>query len=201
MKGTWTIGAQLSTSHSSHGALDFDSALEAVERVRRVIDLGLLIVGSRDAPEIFRSVCVPRRPSDEVFLRYKVLSDINEMENSDLVVNWRGERSRGWGGWAKSGAEVNETFRFVCPNNPEPRRKAIRRLGELLRRYAFAGVFLDKSAFPRPPTALTNCSRAFATTAVARRKPSTSVSGKFVFPLCRSPRSRTDAASNRRLKS
>ena len=154
MKGKWTIGAQLSTSHSSPDALGLDRVLEAVERVHRVIDLDLLIVGSREAPEIFRGMCAPRRPVGEVFLWYNVLSDIDEMEDSDLVVNWKGERSRGWGGWAERGAEVNETFRFVCPNNPAPRRRTIRRLGELLGRYSFAGVFLDKIRFPSPANGL-----------------------------------------------
>jgi hypothetical protein len=65
-------------------------------------------------------------------------------------VNWQGERSRGWGGWAESGAETKETFRFVCPNNPAPRQKSLRRLRELLSRYPFAGVFLDKIRFPSP---------------------------------------------------
>jgi hypothetical protein len=154
MKRKWTIGAQLSTSHSSPDALSFDRALEAVERVRRVIDLDLLIVGAREAPKIFRGMCGPHRPVGEVFLWYNVLSDIDEMEDSDLVVNWRGERSRGWGGWAEQGAEVNETFRFVCPNNPAPRGKTIRRLGDLLSRYSFAGVFLDKIRFPSPANGL-----------------------------------------------
>jgi hypothetical protein len=154
MRGKWTIGAQLSTSHSLPDALGLDRALEAVERVSRVIELDLLVVGSREAPEIFRGMCAPRRPVGEVFLWYNVLSDIDEMEDSDLVVNWRGERSHGWGGWAERGAEVNETFRFVCPNNPAPRRKTIRRLAELLGRYSFTGVFLDKIRFPSPANGL-----------------------------------------------
>jgi hypothetical protein len=144
----------LSTSHSSLDALGLDRALEAVERVRKEIDLDLLIVGSREAPEIFRGMCGPSRPVGEVFLWYNVLSDIDEMEDSDLVVNWRGERCRGWGGWAEKGADVNETFRFVCPNNPAPQRKTLRRLGELLGRYPFAGVFLDKIRFPSPANGL-----------------------------------------------
>jgi hypothetical protein len=36
---------------------------------------------------------------------------------------------------------VEETFRFVCPNNPAVREKTVRRLHELLARYDFAGVF------------------------------------------------------------
>ena len=87
---------------------------------------------------------------NETYLWYNVLSDIEDMEDSDLVVNWRGERSRGWGGWTDTGAEVSETFRFVCPNNPAPREKTLRRLRELLGRYSFAGVFLDKIRFPSP---------------------------------------------------
>jgi hypothetical protein len=76
------------------------------------------------------------------------------MEDSDLVVNWRGERSRGWGGWAQNEAETDETFRFVCPNNPIARQKTLRRLRELLGRYSFAGVFLDKIRFPSPANGL-----------------------------------------------
>jgi len=95
MMRKWTVGAQLSTSHSSRDALGLGRAFEAAERVRREIELDLLIVGSREAPEIFRGMCGPRRPASDVFLWYNVLSDIDEMEDSDLVVNWRGERSRG----------------------------------------------------------------------------------------------------------
>jgi hypothetical protein len=83
-------------------------------------------------------------------LWYSALSDIEGMEDSDLVVNWRGERSRGWGGWAEKGGGVEETFRFVCPNNPAAREKAVRRLREFLARYDFAGVFLDKIRLPSP---------------------------------------------------
>ncbi len=72
------------------------------------------------------------------------------MEDSDLVVNWRGERSRGWRGWAENGGGVEETFRFMCPNNPAARQKTVRRLRELLARYDFAGVFLDKIRLPSP---------------------------------------------------
>jgi hypothetical protein len=45
---------------------------------------------------------------------------------------------------------VEETFRFVCPNNPVVRGKVVRRLRELLARYAFGGVFLDKIRLPSP---------------------------------------------------
>jgi hypothetical protein len=124
--------------------------LEAVHRLRNAIDLDLLIVGFREVPEVFRKFCGARRPIDNVFLWYSTLSDIEAMEESDLVVNWRGERSRGWGGWAEKEDGVEETFRFACPNNPVTRVKTRRRLRELLNRYEFAGVFLDKIRFPSP---------------------------------------------------
>ena len=150
MPEPWKIGAQLSTSHSSGVALDPARMLETVQIAREAIDLDLLIVGFREAPEIFREFCGVSRPVDEVYLWYSALSDIEEMEESDLVMNWRGERSRGWGGWAESGEIVEETFRFVCPNNPEVRQKTCNRLRELLVRYGFSGVFLDKIRFPSP---------------------------------------------------
>jgi hypothetical protein len=124
--------------------------LETVRRVQETIDLDLLIVGFHEAPEIFREFCGSRRPVDDTVLWYSALSDFEGMEDSDLIVNWRGERSRGWGGWAEGAGEVQETFRFVCPNNPAVRQKVVRRLRELLARYAFAGVFLDKIRFPSP---------------------------------------------------
>ena len=129
--------------------------MNVVECARSIIDLDILIVGAREDPDIFRAMNDPRRrPAGEVFLWYNVLSDIEGMQDSDLVVNFRGERSRGWGGWAEKGAEVNETFRFVCPNNPAGREKTLRRLWELLDRYPFAGVFLDKIRFPSPANGL-----------------------------------------------
>jgi hypothetical protein len=150
MRGIWTIGAQLSTSHSSPSALDPSGMVEKVQSVREAIDLDLLAVGFREAPEVYRAFCGPSRPVDDVFLWFDVLSDFSGIEESDLVVNWKGERSRGWGGWAEKGSEVEETFRFACPNNPVVQEKAVLRLRELLGRYTFTGVFLDKIRFPSP---------------------------------------------------
>ena len=147
MTGSWKLAAQLSTAHSSREALDLLGMLETVRRVQEAVDLDLLIVGFREAPEIFREFCGPRRPVDDTALWYGALSDFEGMEDSDLVVDWRGDRSRGWRGW---NGEVEETFRFMCPNNPAVREKVVGRLRELLARYAFAGVFLDKIRFPSP---------------------------------------------------
>ena len=124
--------------------------VEMVRRVQEEIDLDLLIVGFREAPQVFQKFCGPDRPVGDSILWYGALSDIEGMDGSDLVVNWRGERSRGWGGWAEKGGEVDETFRFVCPNNPAVRRKTVGRLRDLLDQYDFAGVFLDKICFPSP---------------------------------------------------
>jgi hypothetical protein len=150
MIGSWKLGAQLSTSHSSRESLEPVRMLETVRGVLEAIDLDFLIVGFREAPETFREFCGSRRPVRDTALWYCALSDIEGMEDSDLVVNWRGERSRGWGGWAEKGGGVEETFRFACPNNPAARKKVVRRLRELLVQYDFAGVFLDKIRFPSP---------------------------------------------------
>ena len=150
MTENWKIGAQLSTSHSSAAALDPSRMRQAVERVLEAINLDCLVIGFRESPEAFRLFCGPNRPVADVFLWFSALSDFEGMDDSDLVVNWNGERSRGWGGWAEKGAEVEETFRFACPNNPAVRHKALRRLRELMGRYAFTGVFLDKIRFPSP---------------------------------------------------
>jgi hypothetical protein len=150
MMGSWKVGAQLSTSHSSSDSLDPLGMLETVRSVQEAIDLDLLILGFREAPATFGEFCGLRRPVCDTALWYSALSDIEGMEDSDLVVNWLGERSRGWGGWAEKASGVEETFRFACPNNPAVRQKAVGRLRELLARYAFSGVFLDKIRFPSP---------------------------------------------------
>jgi hypothetical protein len=161
MNKTWTIGAQVSTSHSSEGSLTVEGVLEAIERVNDEIGLDVLVVGARESPEIFEALCGPGRPVSNVYLWYNMLSDIAGMEESDLVVNWRGERSSGWGGWSEKRSQVDETFRFVCPNNPAPRAKTLRRLEELLNIYAFTGVFLDKIRFPSPANGLEEVASCF----------------------------------------
>jgi hypothetical protein len=124
--------------------------LDCVGRVLEMFDLDLLIIGSRESPEVFRSFCAPHRPVDDVYLWFSAMSDITGMTEDNLVVNWRGARSRGWGGWAEKGGDVEETFRFACPNNPAVREKTTLSLRELLKRYDFKGVFLDKIRFPSP---------------------------------------------------
>ena len=123
---------------------------DTVRRVLETLDLDLLIVGFREAPEVFRRFCAPHRPVNNVYLWFSALSDIQGMREDDLVMNWRGVRSQGWGGWAEKGGDVEETFRFACPNNPAVREKTTLRLRELLQRYDFEGVFLDKIRFPSP---------------------------------------------------
>src|SRR5574337_164726 len=140
MTWTWTVGAQVSTSHSPLAAIDPAQMLQKIERVRDAIGLDLLIVGFREQPEAFDALCGRGRPVDDVYLWHSALSDIEGMAESDLVVNWRGEQSRGWGGWAEKGGEVEETFRFACPNNPAVREKTKRRLRDMLARYDFTGV-------------------------------------------------------------
>ena len=60
MIGPWTIGAQLSTSHSSPAALDEQRMLDSVRRVLDALNLDLLIIGFREAPEVFEVLCVGR---------------------------------------------------------------------------------------------------------------------------------------------
>ena len=80
MGQSWTIGAQLSTSHSLP-ALSVDRVVDVVERTRSIIELDILIVGAHENPEIFRAMTNPaRRPAKEVYLWYNLLSDIEGMQ-------------------------------------------------------------------------------------------------------------------------
>ena len=124
--------------------------LDGVRHVLEALELDLLIIGFREAPEVFRRFCAAERPVENVYLWFSALSDITGMTEEDLVVDLRGARSRGWGRWAEKGGNVEETFRFACPNNPAVRQKTTLRLRELLHHYDFKGVFLDKIRFPSP---------------------------------------------------
>jgi hypothetical protein len=151
MRKRWIVGAQLSTSHSPAHLLTPARVADAIDRVTSSLDLDILVVGAEEIPELFCALTDrTARRAERVFLWYNLLSDIPDMQPSDLVVNWRGERSRGWAGWEAKGADVCETFRFACPNNPRARQKTLARISELLARYPFDGVFLDKMRFPSP---------------------------------------------------
>lgn len=145
------IGAQLSTSHASIGRSAVESAFSAIARIQTSVALDILIVGAREVPELFAALTDPRRkPVREIYLWYNLLSDIPGMETNDLVVDWRGGKSRGWRGWSEQNPNVQETFRFACPNNPNVVRKTLAAMTTILDRYPFDGVFFDKMRFPSP---------------------------------------------------
>jgi hypothetical protein len=150
MTTSWTIGAQLSTSHSPESELSVERIASAVRDMKAILPLDLAVVGAKEIPEIFRALTGPQRPAEQVVLWYDLLSDISQMEERELVINCRGQKSHGWGGWAEAGSTITETFRFACPNNPVVRAKTLARMRELLTRYPFDGVFLDKIRFPSP---------------------------------------------------
>jgi hypothetical protein len=159
--GHWAIGAQLSTGHSAPAMLSTERMVKAIAATRQILDLDIIILGSREHPEIFRDLTGASRPQGDLFVWYDLLSDFAGMEDSDLVVNWRGEKSRGWGGWAEAGSEVTESFRFGCPNNPSVRAKTLGRLRQLLEQYRFDGAFLDKMRFPSPANGLEETASCF----------------------------------------
>jgi hypothetical protein len=151
MTRKWVIGAQLSTSHASIGRSAIESAFSAIARIQTSVELDILIVGAREIPELFAALTDPhKKPVREIYLWYNLLSDIPGMETDDLVVDWRGGRSRGWRGWSEQNPDVQETFRFACPNNPSVARKTLAAMTAILDRYPFDGVFLDKMRFPSP---------------------------------------------------
>jgi hypothetical protein len=161
MSSNWTIGAQLSTSHSPESALSVGVMVAAVEDMKTILPLDLAVVGAKEIPEIFEALTGSMRPAGQVVLWYDLLSDIPGMNDDELVINWRGERSRGWGGWAEAGSTITETFRFACPNNPAVRAKTLAHMRALLRRYPFDGVFIDKMRFPSPANGLEEVASCF----------------------------------------
>jgi len=161
MNSNWVTGAQLSTSHSPQSELTVERMTAAVLDMKAILPLDVAVVGAKEIPEIYLALTGPHRPAEQVVLWYDLLSDIPNMEEPELVINWRGEKSHGWGGWSAVGSAVTETFRFACPNNPVVRAKTLARMRELLRRYPFDGVFLDKIRFPSPANGLEEVASCF----------------------------------------
>jgi hypothetical protein len=148
----FTLAAQVSTSHSANDSLSLSSVLKVLREAQEVIPFSAFILGAREIPEIFNGLTKARDPKQpEVYIWYNLLSDYPGQKSDESVVDFKGESSTGWQGWDSAGeSEVEESFVFSCPNNPETRRKTLAGLENLLIKYPFDGVFLDKIRFPSP---------------------------------------------------
>ena len=154
MAERFVLAAQLSTGHSPLHKLTQDSVLPALQQALDVVPFDILIVGWEEIPDLYRTLTAGEtRCTSQVFLWYPLLSDYPGLEPNHLVVNYRGVASRGWGEFV-AGGEVNETFRFACPNNPDALATTLCQLERLLTTYDFDGVFLDKFRFPSPANGL-----------------------------------------------
>lgn len=153
---SFILAAQVSTSHSAREALTVPVVRKALQEAQAIIPFSMLITGARELPEIFMELTGPHtRKSGEVYIWYNLLSDYPHQAPDEWIVNFRGERCTGWGGWdANDKTQVEESFVFSCPNHPETRRKTLAGLEALLSTYAFDGVFLDKFRFPSPANGL-----------------------------------------------
>ncbi len=118
------------------------------------LPLDILIVGWTEIPDLFHAaLSSAHRSKQESFFWYPLLSELPNWEPHELVINFRGAPSRGWTGFSE-GAEIQEIFQFVCPNNPSVREKTLQYLETILTRYDFDGAFVDKVRFPSPANGL-----------------------------------------------
>lgn len=147
---------QISTSHSSEDSLNPSVLRQRLEEVRPVIPLSGLIVGSYENSAVFRELTVNKQPDDpEIYLWYNLLSDYAGQSEDESVITDQGKSCKKWFGWGEEAeSEVTESFMFSCPNHPGARQKTLRALSDLLDRYPFDGVFLDKFRFPSPASGL-----------------------------------------------
>lgn len=145
--------AQVSTGHTPLDRLHVERVLAVLEAARGILPLRALVVGWVEAPGIYHALIDAAGEETEVYLWYPLLSDYPGMADDHLVVNLAGERSRGWGEFV-AGGEIQETFRFACPNRPEVQEISLFHLERLLTTYDFDGVFLDKFRFPSPANGL-----------------------------------------------
>ena len=150
-RSTWKIGAQLSTSHTALRSLPAARIAAILDTALATVPLDIVAAGTREAGEVFALVCeFGRERGYSSYLWYNLLSDVVGSEPSELVVDFEGRPSSGWGTWDGGDDAAHETFRFICPNNPTARARTLGQIAELLTRYAFDGLFLDKCRFPSP---------------------------------------------------
>lgn len=157
------LAAQLSTGHSTPDALGKERVLRVLQQALDVAPLDILVIGWEEIPELYHTLTAREtRRTNETYLWYPLLSDYPGLKVDHLVLNYKGVASRGWGGFTEGG-EMSETFRFVCPNNPEARETTFSHLERLLTTYDFDGVFLDKFRFPSPANGLEEMLSCFCT--------------------------------------
>ncbi len=148
------LAAQLSTGHSPSHKLTENRVLPILDYALDVVPLDILILGWEEIPELYQTLTAKEtRRTDQVFLWYPLLSDYPGLTSNCLVVNYKGVVSQGWGEFV-AGGEINETFRFACPNNPDALETTLSYLERVLTTYYFDGVFLDKFRFPSPANGL-----------------------------------------------
>lgn len=147
---------QISTSHSSEESLNPSILRNKLDEVRPILPFSGLIVGSYENAAVFSELTRGKRPDDpEIYLWYNLLSDYRDQSEDESVITDRGNSCKKWFGWGEDAeSEVTESFMFSCPNNPETRQKTLTALSDLLDRYPFDGVFLDKFRFPSPASGL-----------------------------------------------
>ncbi|MBZ9811291.1 MULTISPECIES: hypothetical protein [unclassified Mesorhizobium] len=161
---SWIIGAQLSTSHTALELLPAERVEAIIDAALNHVPLKIIVVGAREAPQIFSTVCeMSRKHGYQSYLWYNLLSDVKGCDVAELVVDWRGQPSTGWGTWNGDDGAAEETFKFICPNNPSARAKTLGQLEYLVTRYPFDGVFLDKCRFPSPANGMTELFSCFCT--------------------------------------
>ena len=147
---------QISTSHSSEESLNPAILRKRLDEVLPVIPFSGLIVGSYENSAVFRELTMNKRPDDpDVYLWYNLLSDYSGQSEEESVITDRGASCKKWFGWGEEAeSEVTESFMFSCPNHPDARQKTLTALSNLLDKYPFDGVFLDKFRYPSPASGL-----------------------------------------------
>lgn len=156
MKKDFKFFAQISTSHSSVEKLDLISLRSKLQKAQAILPFSGLIVGSLENPAVYNELTRNKNIGDpETYLWYNLLSDYPGQSEETTIVDYRGRRCQNWFGWGNDARdEISETFLFSCPNNPYTSQTTLKALSNLLEKYPFDGVFLDKFRFPSPANKL-----------------------------------------------
>ncbi len=122
-----------------------------IRRARELTGFDRLMIWTDHDPDLYEGLIATCRACGVApYLWFSVLADVQgtAIAHSDLMVNYDGSRGNGRTGAWKSLGSGPENFLFYCPNRKGAVDSVFQAFAEMLDRFDFAGVMLDRIRFP-----------------------------------------------------
>jgi len=150
MKNMW-IGTQIFIGESEIRDFPIDYIKNKIISAKRYLDLNGLMLRTNYDNGIYEDLIKMCREYEiDIYLWFPVLADIQdcEVKKDESLTNYKNERGYGQiGRWGKLGSG-EEKFLFICPNNKDKMDDVFSLFKNLLNKFDFDGVFLDRIRYP-----------------------------------------------------